>query len=310
MEEPAVLSSSSPASTGKPSSTRFDRRYLLRRFRTTVISNSSVVVAVIVLGGLYVVQAVVADWLTDDEIIDDADIVAASTEPGSPLEAGSCDRWLLTFADEFDGDSVDEDSWIVYNSPAPDGNGTRQPDAVTVVDGNLVVTAQMVDDELVLGRLAGNHQQTFGRIEARVRTELDPSETIEGVVGTWPAGNDHPDGGEIAFYRTPARGDRQPFYSYVHHPDGTPEEVIHNANAQDWHEIAVEWEQDRILVYRDGEQVGGTTDDDFVPDQPHVIVIGLEADKPMLEEAEDAVVRLFVDWVRLYQRNESPGDDC
>ena len=261
------------------------------------------------LGGLYLAQGWVADWLTDDEIIDENDIVAALDETVAPSAADSCEPWIVTFADEFDGDSVDTDSWLVYNSAAANGNGTRTPDAVEVVDGNLVITAQMTDGELILGGVASNHQQSYGRVEARVRTELDPSGTLTGLVGTWPAGNDHPDAGAFTFYQTPPDGERLPFYSYLVDTQGTVEEIIHRVNAQDWHDVAIEWSEGHVTVYRDDAAVG-FADAPTIPDQPHVLTMQLSAATPVMEQANDSVVRLFVDWVRFQQANETPGPDC
>ena len=282
---------------------------MFQRFRQTAASNASVIGAIVVLGVLYLGQGWVADWLTDDEIIDEDDIVAPLAEVVTETETESCDPWILTFADDFDGEFIDPEAWILFASPGANGFGTRVPDAVTVDDGNLVLTGQMLDGELVIGGLAGNHQQTFGRVEVRVRTELDPSETLDGIVGTWPAGND-PDGGAITFYQAPATAEREPFYSYILHTDDTREEVIHLANAQDWQEMAIEWSDERVSVFRDRNLIGSTVNTEAVADVPHVVTIQFHASQSEMDVAADSVVRMFVDWVRFYQRNENPGPSC
>ncbi len=266
---------------------------------------------IVVLGGLFLLQGRVVDWVTDDETVDEADIVAANDDDVTilPVE-NSCDPWLPTFEEDFEGDSIDGNSWIVFNSPAANGNGMRSAEAVTVADGTLVITAQMVDGELVTGGVASNHQQTFGRIEARVRTEVDPTETMTGTISSWPAGNDHPDGGQIEIYQSPPGGDREPFYSYVHQADNAPEEFTHRAAATDWQELAFEWDLDQITVYRDGQALGTVTNDEAVPTVPHVLTIQLIADQAAMEEAGEQQVRMFVDWVRFFQQNESPGSSC
>ena len=298
-----------PTSTRPHPLRHFDVTRFLSRIRQALVSNASVVGAVVVLVGLFLTQAVVADWLTDDEIIDEDDIVAPLTATAAAGNTDSCDPWVVAFADEFEADSLDQDAWIAYNSPAGNGNGTRRPEAVEVVGGNLVITARMVDGTLVLGGLASNHQQTFGRIMVRARIELDPSESIVGRITTWPAGNDHPDGGAIALFHAPATVAGEPFYSYVDLTDGRREEITHQTNAQDWHELAVEWRPRQVVVFRDGERVGSTSNPDAIPDQPHVATIQLEATEPVMQEARYSVVRLFVDWIRFYQAND-PGPSC
>jgi hypothetical protein len=290
------LSVSSPPSPPTEPSGPAKARDLFSRFRQTAASNASVVGAVVVLGGLYLGQGLVADWLTDDEIIDEDDIVAPQAEVFIETETESCDPWILTYSDDFEGDVIDTEAWLLFASPGANGYGTRIPDAVTVDDGNLVLTGQMVDGDLVIGGVAGSYQQTFGRVEVRVRTELDPSETLDGIVGTWPAGND-PDGGAITFYQAPAIAERQPFYSYIQHTNGTREEVI-------------EWSDERVSVFRDRSLIGSTVNTDAVADVPHVVTIQFHASQAEMEVSADSVVRMFVDWVRFYQRNENPGPSC
>ncbi len=286
-------------------------RTVASRVLTFGRSNSSVLGAFLVIGLLFLGQRYAGAWLTDSAVIDESDIVPATsvvpTSTDGDGEAASCDPWLLTFSDDFEGEQVDDERWIVYNSPGHDGNGLRRPEAITIEEGILVITGQKVDGEIVSGGMASRHQQMYGRFEARVRTEADPSETMSGVLITWPAGNYYPDGGENDFYETLSNASRDPFYSFIHYPDTSHEEIVHDASAEDWHEMVMEWTPEAITVYRDGELAGTVTEPEAIPDYPHVLTAQLDAKR---DEMGDNVVRMYVDWVRVYQRNESLPSDC
>lgn len=272
-----------------------------------VRSNASVMGAFLVIGGLFVAQRYVGAWLTDAAVIDESDIVPASfvLPTADDAETTSCDPWLLTFADDFEGEDVDGERWIRFNSPDRNGFGVRRPEAISVEDGLLVVTGQAVEDEIVAGGLASQHQQLYGRFEARVRTDADPSETMSGMIVTWPAGNNHPEGGENGLYDTLNTASREPFYTYIHYPDSSHQEIVHNADAENWHVMAMEWTPDAITIYRDDEMVGTVSDPEAIPGVPHVLTVQLVAQR---EEMDDTLVRMYVDWVRISRANES--SDC
>jgi len=275
---------------------------------TFVRSNSSVIGAFLVIGGLFLAHRYIGAWLTDASVVDESDIPPVAAAPAIETEAtGSCEPWLLTFSDEFDADGIDDDRWIVFDSPDRNGNGVRRPEAITVADGLLVITGGLVENEVVAGAMASRHQQLYGRFEARVRTETDPSETMSGLVATWPAGNEHPEGGENVLYDTLTSSNREPFYSYIHHPDSTREEIVHNTGGEEWHELAMEWTPDAVTILRDGEIVGTVTEPDAIAGTPHVVTLQLVANRA---EMGENVVRMFVDWVRVYRANEPPPAGC
>ena len=280
---------------------------LWNRTRTFIASNSSVLVAFIVIGGLFLGQRYAADWLTGNRIVDESDIVPASSDPSLIISAETCDPWILTFSDEFEDLEVDDNLWMRFDSPGRNDIGVRRPDAIEIRDGVLVITSQLSDDEIVTGGMASQFQQLYGRFEARVRTGVDTNGITSGVIGTWPAGNDHPDGGQNDFYDTLSNPGREPFYSYFHRPDGTQEEIIHNADTEDWHEIAMEWSEGTITMFRDDELIGRITDQEAIPNVPHVVTIQMLATET---GTNDTPVMMFVDWLRVYQRNDSPPASC
>ncbi len=224
--------------------------------------------------------------------------------------------WRLAFEDNFQNGL---DKWDLYDSPGHAGNGYRRPSALQTADGNLVITArQGTDGQTVSGGMSAKHTQKFGRYEARVRTEADPSGVTSGVVLTWPAGADgtpagYPAGGENDFYETSEEPrDRNEFYTFIHMPDisngpirnvatGQTETILrHNSSATKWHHMAMEWQDNEIKIFRDGIYVGLATDPTVVPDVAHYLTLQLDAKNS--NSMGSTVVRMYVDWVRIYER--------
>lgn len=50
-------------------------------------------------------------------------------------------KWNLIFQEDFNDSSLNSSAWSPYVSPGQEGNGLRRPEAFSLKDGNLVVTA-------------------------------------------------------------------------------------------------------------------------------------------------------------------------
>lgn len=233
------------------------------------------------------------------------------TPVGSPpLPSG----WTLAFEDNFDGSAgtaPDSTKWNLYNSPGHAGNGLRRPSQCKQ-DGNglLVLTAEAKTDPAdgVLktwscGMSAKPPGHTiYGRFESRVRTEVDLSGTMSGLTLTWPdSGDSHLDG-ELDWYETGHGTSRNPFYSYLHSencPSGTTcqTQIVHNADATQWHTMTMDWTASAIKIYRDGVLIGTLTDAAKIPDVYHHAVTQLDAfnTRPI-----PSVVHEYVDYLRVY----------
>lgn len=239
-------------------------------------------------------------------------LVPAADDPESLAAAldRRCEGWHLTFYDGFAGDEVDPARWNVYDYPGHAGNGLRRPDAVSVADGLLTITAGMDGDTIVSGGLSSRLDQTYGRFEVRVRTEPDPNQVFSGVVLTWPQDDAWPEHGENNIYETGPGASRKPFSSFVHYPDGTrlgaAVQITHDADGSQWQELVMEWDPDRITFFRNGEAVDSITDADIIPDYPHHLTVQLDA---MRTAPVTGQVRLEVDWVRVYRRASGPPPD-
>jgi hypothetical protein len=221
---------------------------------------------------------------------------------GSPAQpVTGPDGRRLVFEDEFDGAVLNAMSWHPYNSAGNAGNGLRRGSAIHLDgSGSLVITAQMLDGQLVSGGMSNRQDYTYGWFEFRVRTELDPTGTLSGVVLTWPASGRWPDDGENDIYETGAHtGTRFPFYSYVHYGAANDQyRFTHNADAAQWHTMAMDWRPDAVSFYRDGSLVATLTDVAAIADVAHHLAIQLDA---TTTRELTTPVRMFIDYVRVYQ---------
>jgi beta-glucanase (GH16 family) len=225
-----------------------------------------------------------------------------SSESEPPLEPPQEPEWVLDFQDDFNGTEVNQSVWAMYNSPGHAGNGLRRPEAFTVEDGNLVVTAMMKDGVIVSGGMAHKQNYRYGKFEFRVRAEPDPSEAMSAVVLTWPQSENWPIDGENDIYETlNVPGDRKRFHTFIHYGvDNRTAHFVHEADASQWHTLAMEWTAEKLKIYRDNALVWTLTDQNAIPDVPHHLCIQLDAFKTSMTDT----VRMYVDWVKIYKLAE------
>ncbi|MFB2121622.1 glycoside hydrolase family 16 protein [Parapedobacter sp. 2B3] len=221
-------------------------------------------------------------------------------EPGEEIVVP---KWELKFEENFEGNAVNPADWYIYNSPGHNGNGLRRPSAFTVADGVLTVTAQMIDGTLVSGGMAHRVNYKYGKFEARVRSDDDPSIATSGVLLTWPQSERWPADGENDFYETTTNR-RQSFHTYIHYGNSwaTKQQYHkeHKFDAKEWLVVAMEWEAEHIKIYVNGELQWTLTDTKAIPHVPHHLCIQLDAFKKMMGDP----VRMQVDWVKIYQRKK------
>ena len=225
---------------------------------------------------------------------------AETTAPGA--RASGPTRRLI-FADEFDGDGVDRTKWALYDSEGHAGVGLRRPSAVaTDGQGNLVLTAKMVDGQIVTGAMHNRLDFTYGRVEFRVKTEPDPTGTMSGVVLTWPRNQASPEFTENDMYETgPIVNNTRQFESFIHF--GPPELkwqkwMTHHVDPSQWHTIAMEWSPDLLEIEVDGALALSITDRAVIPDVLHRACIQLDA---RATRTLTQPVRMWVDYLRIYE---------
>jgi beta-glucanase (GH16 family) len=211
------------------------------------------------------------------------------------------DEWRLVFRDDFDGSRLDPRVWNRYNSVGGFGNGWRRPEAITVEDGKLRITAR--------GDVSGgmNHErsQTYGRWEFRART--DKGRGRGSAILLWPDSLNKDADGELDMMEVP-REDRSQAHFVIHY--SAQNKLAGNKVGGDfsqWHTFAMDWLPDRITWYVDGVKQFETFDKNVIPTSRMHLAIQL--DMGPFEEwilAPDHTtppeVSLEVDWVRVYAR--------
>lgn len=227
--------------------------------------------------------------------------IDAPTVARSP-ETGLAATRQLVFADEFNGTALNPVVWRPFDSAGHAGYGLRRPSALALDgQGNLVITAQNVDGQIVAGGMAARHDFTYGRVVFRVRTEPDPTGTMSAVVLTWPKQQWSPDYTENDMYETgPRVNNRSQFDSFIHFGPTTHWQkwTTHEFDPSQWHTIAMEWYPNLLEIYVDGQLGLSISDPYVIPDLLHHICIQLDA---RANRTLARPVRMFVDYVRVYQ---------
>jgi len=218
-------------------------------------------------------------------------MAAAVTLPA--LAPHPAHAWRVTFSDHFSGTSLNRAEWSTYNSRGHRGLGVRRPSQVTVRDGQLVITAQMIRGVLHTGGLASRRNYAYGRYEFRVRIERDPSGTTSGVVMTWPHSGNQRRHGENDIWETGSYTTRNRFFSFIHFPGGQTSR-IHQADATRWHTMRMDWWPGGLQVFRDGIMVLNQNDRRYFPRTPHHLAMQLDPNRATMGRP----VRMYVDWVR------------
>jgi beta-glucanase (GH16 family) len=242
------------------------------------------------------------------------------------------------WADEFEADVLDRESWTVEVMPDPHNEELQyytdradgDPGAnVWLEDGVLVIEARREDFEhrrYTSARIdtRGKREFLYGRFEARIR---QPGET-----GTWPAfwllGADigevgWPACGEIDVMEGKGRFPRWTSGAIHAGPDPDGNRIVSFSTLLErgdfhgsWHVFAVEWEPVEIRWYIDGERVFTVRKPmaeepaywPFDRGHPFYLILNLAVGgwfDPGHPPPEDmSPQRLLVDWVRVYRTTD------
>jgi len=251
---------------------------------------------------------------------------ATSLFGAKPTPIPELPGWTLVWHDEFDGKKVNEENWTYDIGGWGWGNGeaqyyTSREENARLEDGLLVIEARQEKFEnsyYTSARLKSQGIQEFqyGRVEARIKVP-------EGK-GFWPAfwmlgagfdGNNWPDCGEIDIMEFVGR-EPDLVIGTLHGPGYSGALGLSQWNRQEFnvpdefHTYAIEWEEDTIRWYFDGDHYFTVDREDvgnreWVFNQPFFIIlnlaiggtlggtIGLDTEFPS---------QLLVDYVRVYQK--------
>lgn len=225
----------------------------------------------------------------------------------------------LLWGDEFDGETLDTDTWNyeIGNGTNGWGNGEVQyytQDNVTVADGNLVITARREAEsgfDFTSGRITtqDKFEFTYGRVEARAKMP-------EGG-GTWPAiwmlGANFdeigwPETGEIDIMEWVGNSPAETS-SALHYPGNSGGNAvvgrtsIGNASSE-FHTYSVEWTPDNIIFLLDGVEFFTFTNEASLPfNKDFFLIMNVAMGGGLGGEIADDFQEssMEVDYIRVYQ---------
>ena len=245
--------------------------------------------------------------------------------------------YSLVWSDEFDGTALDESVWGYNLGGGGWGNNelqyyTQRPENVRVKDGCLEIEARKEtyeNREYTSARIYSKGKKSFlyGKMEARIK--------FPGGVGTWPAfwmmgeSGGWPKCGEIDIMEHVGYLDnRASFALHTQEKNGSNGRNWHATHffdyplSNDFHVYGVEWCQeeengkDCIHFLVDGE-IYATVWETKIGDhdswpfyKPHYFILNLAIGGNMGGKVDDSIFNqqriMYVDWVRVYQRQEQP----
>lgn len=245
----------------------------------------------------------------------------------------------LVWAEEFEGTSLDLNTWTIEVNGSGGGNSEKQyytdrTDNIRVKDGNLEIQLRKEtygNKSYTSGRINSKEKKAFkyGKIEARIK--------VPSGGGTWPAfwmmGNDYskrgwPQCGEIDIMEH--IGNQPSMVSFALHTVKQNGDRGNNWNSKiypgevenEYHTYGIEWVEeesaglDCIWFTYDGERKAVKSEDSahkndnsYWPfNKEFFIILNLAVGGKMGGEIDDSMfdhdVIMYVDWVRVYQRHE------
>ena len=219
---------------------------------------------------------------------------SASTTAGSRTStAASRYGWTALVArDDFSGSQLDG-SWGAYDSAGNSGEGIRSPRQISLHNGVLRMTGTA--DGTTAG-MAWRHPQKYGRWEMRARFPAGCA-CYHPVLILWPADDPWPAGGEIDYAEVFDAG-RQKLNFFLHY--GADNNQLRGSRQVDmtrWHNFAVEWTQDHVTGFVDGEPYFHTTQRDALPPGRMKQTVQLD----WFPGSASGGATLELDWATMYQ---------
>lgn len=220
--------------------------------------------------------------------------------------------WTQTFADEFEGSSIDLNKWVVTNEPGQFNNERQYytPQNVTSASGRLTLKSEQ---RTIGGRAyasgkvttLGKFGQQFGRFEMKAKLPktqgIWPAFWMLPTAGQWPPEIDIMEllGHQpTTVYATNHWGVFPSAYSYNTSP--FPGSIDYSTN---YNTFAVEWDQGRLDFYVNGAK--RATHTGGVPAEPFYMVLNtaVGGNWPGYPDATTVFPQTFdVEYVRAYRR--------
>lgn len=250
----------------------------------------------------------------------------------TPLAEEDQAGWDLVWADEFEGDSLNEENWIPETGAGGWGNNERQfytdrPENLRLEDGVLIIEAREEayrGNDYTSARIKTQYLQTwtYGRMEARIKLPTGQ--------GIWPAfwmlGENFPTVGWPACGEIDIMeniGNPLTVYGTVHGPGysggqsvGESHTVDGEPLTDDFHTYAVEWTPEEIRWYVDDVQYSTITPRDlpgeWVYDHPFFLLLNLAVGGEWPGYPDQSTTfpqQLVVDYVRVYRDPDLSAED-
>lgn len=222
------------------------------------------------------------------------------------MPTGDIPGWHQVFADDFNGSSLNTNSWHVYSGqPGGDPGGWFDPAHVTVNAGNLVISGYRDSADggkFATGGVSTNLAETYGKYLVRFR--FDRGEGIAHAILLWPADHSWPP--EVDFSEDDG-SNRQTDYATLHY--GANNTSVEHETAVDltqWHTLGVEWTPGHLVYTLDGKTWASVTSS-AVPSRAMVLAIqtqawacGTSTWENCPNSSTPAHVNLYVDWAVAY----------
>ncbi len=229
-----------------------------------------------------------------------APTTAAPRAAAAPAPAAAPAGWNLVLSDDFNGNTVDQSKWGIYEGVGNGGTAHRVRSAVSQANGELNITGSGSTG----GGLATLHQQTYGRYE--IRAKFDRGAGFGSAILLWPASENWPTDGEIDISEI-TDPDRQSMGAHNHW--GANNTTVHHKEDADftqWHTFALDWLPDRVVWYLDGREIWRTTQSESIPHTKHFL--GMQFDTadgsyiPWPNASTPAKVNMHIDYVKVYAK--------
>lgn len=259
--------------------------------------------------------------------------LASSNLPVAPLNQDG--EWNLVFHDEFDGSTLDEDSWVTCHWWDDEGctiagnNELQwyQPDNVSVEGGSLILSAherpaQAPDGtgfDYTSGMVStgstsyrGSVKHEFEHVYVEVRARIPPGQGLWPAIWMLPASRESTP--EIDIMEILGHDLEELHMNYHYKDDGGNQHRVGDTwttarPLTDWHVFAVDWQPRSLTWYLDGEKLFHYRDEEgahTIPAEPMYLLANLavggdwggppDADTRFPAEFE-------IDYVRVWMRD-------
>jgi beta-glucanase (GH16 family) len=163
--------------------------------------------------------------------------------------------------------------WHPYGpEPGHAKNGIRTPEAITVADGAVTITATQ---DGTTGAMSWHPGQKYGRWEACVRSERGHG-GLNALLLLWPVAEDFPVGGEIDWMEILDDARQETSFFLQYRPDNDQTYGSVQNDSTEWSAYALEWTPEKITAFVNGEEWHSTTETDTFPPRPMNMTMQLD----------------------------------